>query len=109
MAVPVWHPSLTKHQAADIERVQKLAFKIILQDRYVDYELACKTFETETLEDRRTKLCYRLAVKNSKSENSFSLKKTQMLTQDITERVFMSTNTTLVDSEKVAFHIWQVC
>ena len=71
MAVPVWHPSLTKQQAADIERVQKLAFKIILQDRYIDYELACKTFETETLEDRRTKLCYRFAVKNSKSDHSF--------------------------------------
>ena len=62
---------LTRQQAADIERVQKLAFKIILQDRYIDYELACKTFETETLEDRRTKLCYRFAVKNSKSDHSF--------------------------------------
>ena len=74
MAVPVWHPSLTKQQSADIERIQKLAFKIILQDRYQNYELACEFFATETLENRRTKLCYRFAVKNFKSDHSFFTK-----------------------------------
>ena len=71
MSVPVWHSGITKQQSGDIERVQKLAFKIILQERYQNYELACETFATETLENRRTKLCYRFAVKNLKSDHPF--------------------------------------
>ena len=71
MAVPVWNPGITKQQAVDIERIQKLAFKIILQDKYQNYELACTFFATDTLEKRRTTLCYRFAVKNSKSDHSF--------------------------------------
>ena len=30
LAVPVWHSGLTKKQSRDIERIQKIAFKIIL-------------------------------------------------------------------------------
>ena len=52
MAVPVWHPGLTKKQSADIESVQKMAMKIILQDQYVDYKLACSTLSAKTLEER---------------------------------------------------------
>ena len=74
MAVPVWNPGITKKQTVDIERVQKLAFRIILQDQYVNYELACQKFATDTLENRRTRLCYRFAVKNSKSDHSFFTK-----------------------------------
>jgi hypothetical protein len=33
MAVPVWHSGLTKQQSKDIENVQKLAMKIILQEK----------------------------------------------------------------------------
>ena len=31
MAVPVWHPGLTKQQTKDIEAIQKISFKIILK------------------------------------------------------------------------------
>ena len=34
LAVPVWHPGLTKNQSDDIERIQKVSFKIILQNQY---------------------------------------------------------------------------
>ena len=37
LAVPVWHSGLTNQQARNIERVQKLAFKIILQNNYFNY------------------------------------------------------------------------
>ena len=57
MAVPVWHPGLKKKQSADIESVQKMAMKIILQDKYVDYKLACSTLSAKTLEERRLQLC----------------------------------------------------
>ena len=39
--VPVWHPGLTKKDSNDIERVQKVAFKIILESCYTDYIAAC--------------------------------------------------------------------
>ena len=74
MAVPVWHPGLTRKQRADIERIQKLAFQIILQERYKSYTFACEIFCTDTLENRRTRLCYNFAVKNLKSDHSFFTK-----------------------------------
>ena len=68
LAVPVWHPGLTAKQSSDIERIQKLSFKIILQESYTSYEKACKTFGTQTLQLRREKLCLKFATKNIKSE-----------------------------------------
>ena len=74
MAVPVWHPGLTRQQSTDIENVQKMAMKIILQDKYVSYPLACSTLATKTLEERRLQLCAKFAAKNVKSSNSFFTK-----------------------------------
>ena len=74
MAVPVWNSGLTNQQIHDIESIQKVAMQIILQDKYVDYQLACKLFSAQTLADRRTKLCSKFALKNLKSENSFFTK-----------------------------------
>ena len=70
LAVPVWHPGLTVKQKADIESIQKVAFRIILQDSYISYQLACATLGAESLGDRRTRLRQKFAVKNAKSENS---------------------------------------
>ena len=69
--VPVWHPGLTMKDSSEIERLQRVAFRIILQDRYVDYQIACEYFNTTTLEKRREKLCITFATKNLKSENPF--------------------------------------
>ena len=74
MAVPVWHSGLTCQQSQDIERIQKLAMKIILGDNYINYQLACNTFATLTLELRREKLCFKFSSKNLKSENNFFTK-----------------------------------
>ena len=54
---PVWHPGLSQKDSTEIERLQKVAFKIILQDSYVNYEIACQQFNTTTIEKRREKLC----------------------------------------------------
>ena len=70
MAVPVWHSGLTKLQSSDIERIQKIAFKIILQQNYVSYKQACSVLSAQTLQQRRVKLCTRFASKNLKGENS---------------------------------------
>ena len=74
MAVPVWHSGLTNQQTADIESIQKVAMRIILQNKYTSYELACQTFSAQTLSERRTKLCIKFATKNLKGENSFFTK-----------------------------------
>ena len=82
LAVPVWHSRLTKQQTQDIERIQKMAFKIILQEKYQTYPLACSQFATTTLCERRVKLCSKFAIKNLKSENSlFTILKTTMHTR----------------------------
>ena len=39
LAVPVWPSGLTKHQSAQIERIQKAALNIILDDSYISYAL----------------------------------------------------------------------
>ena len=69
LAVPVWHSGLTKLQSSDIERIQKLAFRIILGSSYFSYKVACEFFSTHTLSARRERLCLKFAKKNFKSEN----------------------------------------
>ena len=67
-AVIVWNSGLTKKQVNDIERVQKVAFKIILGCKYVAYEQACAYFHVLTLAERRHNLCTKFAVKLYKSK-----------------------------------------
>ena len=76
LAVPAWHSGLTKQQSAEIERVQKISFKLMLGEHYVNYDNACNFFCTETLEQRRIKLCLKFATKNLKSENSLFIRNT---------------------------------
>ena len=77
LAVPVWHSGLTVKQSNDVERIQKVAFKVILQDNYSTYKEACETFETPTLEQRREILCLKFARKNMKSDKPlFKVSKT---------------------------------
>ena len=69
LAVPVWHSGLTRLQSSDIERIQKISFRIILGPVYENYKQACKYLATQSLEDRRLKLCLKFARKNLKSDN----------------------------------------
>ena len=71
LAVPAWHSGLTKQQSADIERIQKIAFRLILGQKYENYTQACNLLSTQTLRERRVKLCLKFASKNFKSDNSF--------------------------------------
>ena len=49
----VWHSSLTNENEVDLERIQKIALKIILNDKYKSYENALNMLELDTLKDRR--------------------------------------------------------
>jgi hypothetical protein len=59
----VWHSSLTDENSQDLERVQKSALKIILQENYKSYELALEALDLESLKDRRENLCLQFAKK----------------------------------------------
>ncbi|XP_035688672.1 uncharacterized protein LOC118424240 [Branchiostoma floridae] len=67
-AVPVWHSSITKDQAAKLERIQKRACKIILGIHYTDYASALSTLDLSTLADRRISICATFAESLLRSE-----------------------------------------
>ena len=75
LAVPAWHSGLTLRQSADIERVQRVAFYVILSDPNTgkcqfSYEMALAVLELEPLTIRRDKLCLTFAKKSLKSRHS---------------------------------------
>ena len=57
----VWHSSLTLGNFQDLERVQKNALKIILQDEYISYSNALDRTGIATLFERRGELCLKFA------------------------------------------------
>ena len=59
----VWHSSLTVQNEEDLERIQKVAFKIILKENYKSYENAQIILELDTLKCRRIELCLAFAKK----------------------------------------------
>ena len=70
----VWHSSLTIENSLDLERVQKNAFKIILQEKYFSYNNALSITKFQTLYERRETLCLRFAkscVKNDQTKHMF--------------------------------------
>ena len=72
----VWHSALTDENASDLERVQKSARKVILQERYNGYKNALNRLYLETLGDRREQLCLKFAqkcAKNNKTKHMFPL------------------------------------
>ena len=72
----VWHSSLTLENFHDLERVQKNALKIILQEEYLSYPNALTVTGLSTLFQRRTNLCLKFAkacVKNHQTKDMFPL------------------------------------
>ena len=65
---PVWSSMLTVENISDIERVQKIALKVILNEKYVDYDNACTLMNTKSLQLRRKDLSLNFALSCLKSE-----------------------------------------
>ena len=85
LAVPAWHSGLTVKQAEDIERVQKVALKIILgeqKERKASYDMAMVILDIEPLHYRREKLCLSFAKKTLKSRHSEIFKPTTQNTRN---------------------------
>ena len=66
LAVPVWHSGLTLTLAADIERVQRVAVSILLENSQFEYMHACTMLGLKPLYIWREELCKRFAIKTAK-------------------------------------------
>ena len=77
---PVFTPMLTEDNVSDIERVQKIVFRVILNDNYVDYDQACQVLNATSLKSRRTDLSLTFALKCLKSDQYKSLFKQRIST-----------------------------
>jgi hypothetical protein len=64
----VWHSSISTENYNDLERVQKSAVKIILDEKYTTYQQGLAKLGLETLASRRENLCLSFAKKCVNSE-----------------------------------------
>ena len=69
----VWSHSLTQEDEKKIERVQKIALRIILKENYQNYDRALEMSVLQSLKARREILCSRFARKCTKSEETVSM------------------------------------
>ena len=72
----VWHSSLTNENVNDLERIQKSAIKLILNNGYTTYKNGLAQLGLETLASRRETLCLNFALKcakNPKLQHMFPL------------------------------------
>ena len=73
----VWHSSLTKNNSIALERVQKIAARVIMGSKYESYKKSLKTLNIDSLKARREKLCLSFAkkcVQHQKLKHWFPLK-----------------------------------
>ena len=66
----VWHSSLTTLEETELERVQKVALRIILKENYENYGNSLHLTGLPTLQDRRFQLCKSFALKSAKNEKT---------------------------------------
>ena len=78
-AVPVWHSGITVKQSNQIERVQKAAFKVILEQDYINYEVACTLLFMEPLYIRRSQLCLKFAKRDFKKDQTMFTRATKTI------------------------------
>ena len=73
----VWSSSITEGECLELERIQKVALRIILKEDYVTYSHALSVTNLQTLKERRRMLLTRFAVKcvkNPKTSEMFPRK-----------------------------------
>ena len=66
--VPIWNSGLNKSQVKEIEKIQKVALKIILGQQYESYTSACLRFGLQKLSVRRLEISTKFAIKLYKSK-----------------------------------------
>ena len=70
----VWHSSLTQENSEDLERCQKIFSKLVLKEKYTNYEDALMKLNLDSLHSRRQILCEKFAksgIKHKKLDDLF--------------------------------------
>ena len=65
----VWGPSLTQENKDDPERAQKSFAKMVLKDKYINYENAKIILNFDSLKERRQILCLKFGKNGIKNIN----------------------------------------
>ena len=78
----VWFSTITTGEENDLERIQKVALRIILKENYTSYESALKITNLKTLKARRYQLARKFAVKCTKKEKTNDMFPLKPLTID---------------------------
>ena len=92
----VWHSSIKQSDEMELERVQKVALRIILDDDYESYVHALQVTGLTSLSQRRKELCKKFAkncVRNEKTSNMFPLNPSKVNTRN-TEKYYVQPATT---------------
>ena len=69
----VWHSSLTNENTEDLERTQKTFCKLILRERYKNYEDSLILLNLDSLHQRRQNLCLKFAKSGIKHNSMTDL------------------------------------
>ena len=104
----VWHSSLTQENIDYLERVQKTATKIMLNDNTMPYKRRLAKIGLETLSSRRETLCLNFArkcTKNDKLKHMFPLneKKHEMETRNKQKYKVQFANTTRLQNSPIIY------
>ena len=104
----VWHSSLTDENVQSLERVQKAPMKIILGQKYTNYEETLEKLDLQPLSERREELCLKFAKKcltNNKVKDMFPLseKPHQMDLRNIEKYVVKHANTERLKKSAIPF------
>ena len=81
----VWGSAITVEEENDLERIQKVALRIILKENYVSYSNALAITSLDTLKSRRILLMKRFAIKCTKNpftQGMFPLNKSKVCTRN---------------------------
>ena len=90
----VFHTSLTHELSKKIEAIQKAVLKIILADKYVDYQTSLQHFSIDTLHQRRANHMKKFAIKCTEDQFNRSMfpKNQNVRGKDVFQVNFARTN-----------------
>ena len=89
----VWHSSLSGKNRQDLERIQKVAVRLIMGKNYKNYSHSLNALNLDSLNKRRRNLCLRFAkncLRNEKMKNLFPIRKSKHSMKKRNERKFQS-------------------
>ena len=108
----VWGTSLTQENIEDLERTQKTFAKLVLKEKYKNYEDALILINLDSLETRRKEMCIKFAkngIKNGTLNDLFQIndKKHKMKTRENNDyKVTFANTDRLKNSSVITMQNW---